>query len=83
METVNEPVRLMAIERELAGPGKEAALARYDAVLVTAMARLDAAMDAGMPPEEFQRAEALKEAITLARKILRLTVQVDGRGQKA
>ena len=47
------------------------------------MARLDAAMDAGMPPEEFQRAEALKEAITLARKILRLTVQVDGRGQKA
>ena len=33
MEAVNEPVRLMEIEKELAGPQKEAALARYDAVL--------------------------------------------------
>ena len=33
MEAVKEPVRLMEIERELAGPLKEAALAKYDAVL--------------------------------------------------
>ena len=33
MEAVNGPVMLMEIERELAGPQKEAALAKYDAVL--------------------------------------------------
>ena len=33
METVMEPTRLMEIEKELAGPQKDAALAKYDAVL--------------------------------------------------
>ena len=79
MEALNEPLRLLEIEKELAGPDKEAALARYDAVLVGLATRLDAALQAGLPPDEFPRAEALKEANTLARKILRLTVRVDGR----
>jgi len=76
MEAVKEPVRLLEIEKELAGPDKESALARYDAVLVALERRLDAAMKAGLPPEEFPKAEALREANTLARKILRLTVRV-------
>ena len=80
MEAVREPVRLLEIEKELAGPDKESALARYDAVLVALERRLDAAMKAGLPPEEFPNAEALREANTLARKILRLTVRV---GQRA
>lgn len=78
METLNEPLRLLEIEKELAGPNKDAALARYDKVLADLAARLDAALKAGLPPDEFPRAEALKEANTLARKILRLTVRVDG-----
>ena len=78
MEALNEPLRLLEIEKELAGPNKEAALARYDKVLADLSARLDAALKAGLPPDEFPRAEALKEANTLARKILRLTVRVDG-----
>ena len=78
MATLNEPLRLLEIEKELAGPDKEAALARYDAVLVRLATRLDAALKAGLPPEEFPRAEELREANTLARKILRLTVRVDG-----
>jgi len=69
----------MEIERELAGPGKEAALARYDAVLVALGRRIDATLKAGLPPEEFPKAESLKEACTVARKILRLTVRVDSR----
>ncbi|MBO7654785.1 MAG: hypothetical protein J6U40_07665 [Kiritimatiellae bacterium] len=77
METVNEPVRLLEIERELAGPGKEAALARYDAMLIALGERLDAAMKAGLPPDEFPRAEALQEANIIARKILRLAIRVD------
>jgi hypothetical protein len=68
---------LMEIERELAGPDKEAALAKYDAVLVALGRRIDDAMKEGMPPDEYAKAEALKEANTLARKILRLTVRVD------
>ena len=78
MEALNEPLRLLEIEKELAGPNKNAALARYDKVLADLSARLDAALKAGLPPDEFPRAEALKEANTLARKILRLTVRVDG-----
>ena len=83
METVKEPVRLMEIEKELAGPRKEAALARYDAVLSALAERIDAAMQAGLPPDEFPKVEALKEANTVARKILRLTVRVDGEVRKA
>ncbi len=78
MEALSEPLRLLEIEKELAGPNKDAALARYDKVLADLSARLDAALKAGLPPDEFPRAEALKEANTLARKILRLTVRVDG-----
>jgi len=83
MEAVNEPVRLMEIEKELAGPQKEAALAKYDAVLSALAARIDAALQAGLPPDEFPKVEALKEANTVARKILRLTVRVDGEARKA
>jgi hypothetical protein len=40
-------------------------------------------MQAGLPPDEFPKVEALKEANTVARKILRLTVRVDGEARKA
>ena len=79
MEAVKEPLRLLEIEKELAGPQKEAALAKYDAVLSALARRIDAAMKAGLPTEEFPRVEELAEANVLARKILRLTVRVDGR----
>ena len=83
MEAVNEPTMLLEIERELAGPEKETALARYDAVLAALGRRIEAAMKDGLPPDEFPKAEALREANTLARKILRLTVRVDGETRKA
>lgn len=79
MEAVKEPLRLLEIEKELAGPDRESALARYDAVLVALERRIDAAMREGLPPEEYPAAEELRAANTLARKILRLTVRVDGR----
>ena len=74
----SEPLRLLEIERELAGPDRAAALARYDAVLVALDARIKAALETGLPPNEFPRVQALQEANTTARKILRLTVRVDG-----
>ncbi|MBO6067373.1 MAG: hypothetical protein J6P80_04385 [Kiritimatiellae bacterium] len=78
MAAVNEPVRLLEIEKDLAGPDRDAALARYDAVLIGVSRRIEAAMKEGLPPDEFARVEALREANTLARKILRLTVRVGG-----
>lgn len=80
METVKngEPVRLLEIEKELAGPDKEAALAKYDAVLAALARRIEEAKDAGLPPGEFEKVDALGEANTIARKILRLAVRVDG-----
>lgn len=79
MEAVREPIRLLEIEKELAGPEKESALVKYDAVLVALERRIEAAMKEGLPPEEYPAVEALREANTLARKILRLTVRVGGK----
>lgn len=81
MEAVSQPVRLLAIEQELAGPDREAALAKYDRVLADLSARIETAMNAGLSPDEFPKVEELKEATILARKILRLTVRVDGPGR--
>ena len=78
MDAVSQPVRLLAIEQELAGPDREAALAKYDRVLADLSARIEAAMNAGLSPDEFPKVEELKEATILARKILRLTVRVGG-----
>ena len=83
MEAVNGQRMLLEIEKELAGPDAEAYLARYDAVLVRLDRRLEAAMREGLPPDEYPKAEALREANTLARKILRLTVRVGGEARKA
>lgn len=83
MEAVNEPVRLLEIEKELAGPDREAALVKYDRVLSDLAARIESAMDAGLPPDEFPKVAELKEANILARKILRLTARVGGGVQKA
>ena len=79
METMNEPVRLMEIERELASSGKEEALARYDGILSRLDKRLEGALKEGLAPDEYEDATALKEANLVARKILRLTVRGDGK----
>jgi len=78
VEAISEPTRLLEIEKELAGPDKASALVRYDTVLSNLDKRIDAAMKEGLSHDEFVRAEALREANTLARKILRLTVRVGG-----
>ena len=78
MEAVKRPLLLMGIEKELAGPDREVALARYDAVLAGLETRIGAAMQEGLPPEEYPKVALLREANILARKILRLTVRVDG-----
>lgn len=83
MEAVKEPTMLLEIEKELAGPDAEAHLARYDAVLVALERRLTTAMKEGLSPDEFPKVAALREANTLARKILRLTVRVGGEARKA
>lgn len=68
-------MELLEIEKELAGPDKEAALARYDEVLVSLEARRQDALRTGVPPDEFARVTALGEAVTYARKLLRLQVK--------
>ena len=78
MEAVKEPLRLMQIEKDLAGPERNEALARYDAVLAALERRIASALKEGLPPDDYPKAEALREANTLARKVLRLTVRVDG-----
>lgn len=69
------PTRLLGIEHELAGPDADAALGRYDAVLSTLDARIASALSSGLPPDEYTRAEQLRQANEIARKILRLAVR--------
>ena len=70
--------QLLALERELSGPGAQEALARHDAVLLGLENRLAAALRDGVSPDDFPKVEQLREANTVARKILRLAVS-DGR----
>ena len=77
-----DPIRLLDIERELAGPDRNAAFARYDAILAGLDHRLSQSLREGLSPDDFPRVEALKEANALARKILRLTIRVDGQTQR-
>ena len=71
----SEPIRLLDIERELAGPGADAALARHDAVLAGLDARIRAALDSGLAPDDFSAVSQLRDANVIARKILRLAVR--------
>jgi hypothetical protein len=73
-----EPIRLLGIEKDLAGPNRDAVLARHDAVLANLDRRIEEAMKAGLAPDEYAKVQELKEANVLARKILRLTARVGG-----
>lgn len=69
------PIRLLEIEKELAGPDAEAAMLRYDGRLEALDGRLREALASGLPRERYGDAEALRGAVEIARKILRLTVK--------
>ena len=67
--------QLLALERELSGPGAQEALGRRDAVLLGLENRIAAALRDGVAPEDYPKLEQLREANTVARKILRLAVR--------
>lgn len=68
-------LKLLDIEKELAGPDSETAFKRYDAALADLDQRISEATAAGLPPNEYARVERLKEANIIARKLLRLAVK--------
>ena len=69
-------MQLLEIEKELSGAERDAALARYDAVLAGLESRIAAAMREGLPPDDFSRVEQLREANLVARKIVRISARV-------
>ncbi len=73
--------QLLALERELSGPGAQEALARHDAVLVGLESRIAAALRDGVSPDDFPKMEQLRDANVVARKILRLATR-DGETNK-
>lgn len=68
-------MKLLNIEKELTGPNSQSALETYDGILISLDKRLGETMDNGLPPADFSKANALKEIVPLARKLLRLTVR--------
>ena len=81
MDAVASGPQLLALERELSGPGAQEALARHDAVLLGLENRLAGALREGVSPDEFPKLQELREANVLARKILRLALR-DGETNK-
>ena len=75
MDAVAPGPQLLALERELSGPGAQEALARHDAVLLGLENRLAGALREGVSPEEFSRLQELRDANVVARKILRLATR--------
>ena len=73
--------QLLALERELSGPGAAEALARHDAVLLGLENRLAGALREGVSPDEFSKLQELRDANVVARKILRLALR-DGETNK-
>ena len=73
--------QLLELERELAGPGAQEALARHDAVLLGLENRIADALRDGVPPDDYDKLGQLREANVLARKILRLATR-DGETNK-
>ena len=67
--------QLLALERELSGPGAQEALARHDAVLLGLENRLAAALREGVSPDDFPKLQQLRDANVVARKILRLATR--------
>ncbi len=68
-------MELLEIEKDLAGENRMEAMERYDAVLLALSRRLEEALRRGVPPEEYAKCEELREATTVARKLLRLQVK--------
>lgn len=81
MDAVAPGPQLLALERELSGPGAREALAWHDAVLLGLENRLDGALREGVSPEDFSRLQELRDANVVARKILRLALR-DGETNK-
>ena len=72
-------MNLLDIEKELAGANGREAMERYDQVLVRLDGRIGEELGAGLPPDEYADAEKLKNAVLVARKLLRLALR-DGQG---
>ena len=71
--------QLLEIERELSGPDAEEVMQQYDQVLLRLDERIATVLREGLPREEYEKAEQLKEAVLVSRKLLRLAVR-DGQG---
>lgn len=71
-------LKLLSIENELTGPDRDEAFSRYDALLAALDERLVDQLQLGLNRDDFLRAEQLKEATVLARKLLRLVMKDGG-----
>ena len=71
-------MELLDIEKELAGESRVEAMERYDRVLLALAQRLNESLRKGVPPDEYSKCSELQEAVTVARKLLRLQVKDAG-----
>ena len=71
-------MQLLELEKELSGADGVAKMRQYDEVLLALDGRLAEALRKGLPPEEYSKTVSLKDAVLVARKLLRLEVRENG-----
>ena len=68
-------IRLLNLEKELAGPEREAVFARRDAQLAAIQKRAAEELQRPLEPDEYARVEKLRDGVVAARKVLRFAMK--------
>ena len=71
-------MQLLELEKELSSADGAEKMRQYDGVLLALDTRLAEALQEGLPPDEYSKAQQLKKAVVVARKLLRLEVRENG-----
>jgi hypothetical protein len=68
-------IRLLNLEKELAGPGREEVFVRRDAQLAAIQKRALEELKHPLEPAEYERIDRLREGVVAARKVLRFAMK--------
>ena len=68
-------IRLLNLEKDLAGPERDAVFARRDAQLAAIQKRAMEELQQPLEPAEYARIDKLREGVVAARKVLRFAMK--------
>lgn len=70
----NGQLKLLNLEKDLAGPNRHEVYRRHDETLASLQKRIMEEQRNSLPPEEYQQAEKLRLGVIAARKVLKFAL---------